>query len=383
MIYLDYAAATPLSEKAKKAMMPYFDEKFFNPSAAYLPAVDVRRDYEKAKADIAHVIGAKGADLVMTSGATEANSLVFSAIPDDAEVLVSAVEHPSIIENAKRKKYQIIAVDENGYITLDDLKNKITPRTQLVSVCLASSELGTVQPLSDISRIIDTERTRRAFAGEKTPLYFHSDASQGLGLMEVKVARLGVDLLTINAAKVYGPKGIGALYVGRNVRLVPQNYGGGQEMGLRSGTENVPATVAFATAINEAEKHIASERRRLQQLRTKFRNELSKIDGVAFVGKEKTQLANFLPISVPGLDAERLIFMLEERGIYLSTGAACAASKGERSPTLRAIGLDDRTIAGSLRITMGRQTSEQDIIDAAKQIADVVEKERQRLNIIS
>ncbi len=382
MIYLDYAAATPLSEKAKKAMMPYFDEKFFNPSAAYLPAVDVRRDYEKAKADIAHVIGAKGADLVMTSGATEANSLVFSAIPDDAEVLVSAVEHPSIIENAKRKKYQIIAVDENGYITLDDLKNKITPRTQLVSVCLASSELGTVQPLSDISRIIDTERTRRAFAGEKTPLYFHSDASQGLGLMEVKVARLGVDLLTINAAKVYGPKGIGALYVGHNVRLVPQNYGGGQEMGLRSGTENVPATVAFAAAINEAEKHIASERRRLQQLRTKFRNELSKIDGVAFVGKEKTQLANFLPISVPGLDAERLIFMLEERGIYLSTGAACAASKGERSPALRAIGLDDRTIAGSLRITMGRQTSEQDIIDAAKQIADVVEKERQRLNAI-
>ena len=382
MIYVGYAAATPLSEKAKKAMMPYFDEKFFNPSAAYLPAVDVRRDYEKAKADIAHVIGAKGADLVMTSGATEANSLVFSAIPDDAEVLVSAVEHPSIIENAKRKKYQIIAVDENGYITLDDLKSKITPRTQLVSVCLASSELGTVQPLSDISRIIDTERTRRAFAGEKTPLYFHSDASQGLGLMEVKVARLGVDLLTINAAKVYGPKGIGALYVGHNVRLVPQNYGGGQEMGLRSGTENVPATVAFAAAINEAEKHIASERRRLQQLRTKFRNELSKIDGVAFVGKEKTQLANFLPISVPGLDAERLIFMLEERGIYLSTGAACAASKGERSPTLRAIGLDDRTIAGSLRITMGRQTSEQDIIDAAKQIADVVEKERQRLNTI-
>jgi cysteine desulfurase len=180
----------------------------------------------------------------------------------------------------------------------------------------------------------------------------------------------------------FGPKGIGALYVGHNVRLVPQNYGGGQEMGLRSGTENVPATVAFAAAINEAEKHIASERRRLQQLRTKFRNELSKIDGVVFVGKEKTQLANFLPISVPGLDAERLIFMLEERGIYLSTGAACAASKGERSPALRAIGLDDRTIAGSLRITMGRQTSEQDIIGAAKQIADVVEKERQRLNAI-
>ena len=380
MIYLDYAAATPLSEKAKKAMLPYFDEKFFNPSAAYLPATDVRREYEQAKSDIAHVIGAKNADLVMTSGATESNSLVFSAIPDDAEVLISAVEHPSVIENAKRKKYQTIRVDSNGLLSLEDLKAKITPETQLVSVCLASSELGTVQPLSDIARIVEAERTRRAFADEKTPLYFHSDASQGLGLMEVKVARLGVDLLTINAAKVYGPKGIGALYVGHNVRLVPQNYGGGQEMGLRSGTENVPLTIAFATAITEAEKHISSERRRLQQLRALFKKELSTIDGIEFIGKEKLQLANFLPISIPGLDAERLIFILEEKGVYLSTGAACAASKGERSPTLRAIGLDDEKIAGSLRITMGRQTSEQDVIEAAKIIAAAVKKERQRLD---
>jgi cysteine desulfurase len=203
MIYLDYAAATPLSRKAKEAMLPYFDEKFFNPSAAYLPANEVRQAYEHAKDDIAHVIGAKGVDLVMTSGATEANSLVFAAIPDDAEVLISAVEHPSIYENAKTKHFQTIAVDHTGRIDLEDFRRKLSPRTQLVSICLASSELGTVQPLSDIARIIQDERTRRAFAGEKTPLYLHSDASQGLGLMEVKVARLGVDLLTINAAKVW------------------------------------------------------------------------------------------------------------------------------------------------------------------------------------
>lgn len=380
MIYLDYAAATPLSEKAKRAMLPYFDEKFFNPSAAYLPATETRREYEQAKADIAHVIGAKAADLVMTSGATEANSLVFASISDDAEVLISAIEHPSILENAKQKNYQTITVDEFGRINLDDLRAKITPKTQLVSICLASSELGTIQPLSDIARIIADERTRRAFAGEKTPIYFHSDASQGLGLMEVKVSRLGVDLLTINAAKVYGPKGIGALYVGHNVRLKPQSHGGGQELGLRSGTENVPATIAFAAAILDAEKHLYGERKRLADLRTKFKKLLAeKVEGVEFLGKEKTQLSNFMPISIPGLDAERLIFALEEYEVYVSTGAACAASKGEKSPTLKAIGLNDAQIAGSLRITLGRPTSEEDVEKAAEAIAQVIVNERARL----
>ena len=382
MVYLDYAAATPLSKKAKQAMLPYFDEKFFNPSAAYLPAVETRKDYERAKDEIAHVIGAKGVDLVMTSGATEANSLVFASVAEDAEVLISAVEHPSVLENAKRRNWQTVSVDQTGRIDIEDFKKKLSPNTQLVSICLASSELGTVQPLSDIARIINDERQRRALAGEKTPLYFHSDASQGLGLMEVKVSRLGVDMMTINAAKVYGPKGIGALYVGHNVRLKPQNYGGGQEMGLRSGTENVPATIAFATAITDAEKHINSERKRLAALRDDLRKKLIAglgEDAVIFHGKAKTQLANFLPLSIPGLDAERLIFALEDKGVYLSTGAACAASKGEKSPTLKAIGLKDDEIAGSLRVTLGRPTTEKDIDEAADAIIAVVKSERERL----
>ena len=382
MIYLDYAAATPLSKKAKQAMLPYFDERFFNPSAAYMPAVETRKDYENAKDEIAHVIGAKGVDLVMTSGATEANSLAFAAVDEDAEVLISAVEHPSVLENAKRKNWQTIDVDETGRVNIADFKRKLTPKTQLVSVCLASSELGTIQPLADIARVISEELQRRALNGEKIPLYFHSDASQGLGLMEVKVARLGVDMMTINAAKVYGPKGIGALYVGHSVRLKPQNYGGGQEMGLRSGTENVPATIAFAAAIADAEKHINSERKRLAKLRDDLRKKLVASlgeDKIIFHGKAKTQLANFLPLSLPGLDAERLIFALEDKGVYLSTGAACAASKGEKSPTLKAIGLNDIEIAGSLRITLGRPTTEEDIEKAAKAIASVVKAEQDRL----
>ena len=383
MIYLDYAAATPVSDKAIKAMLPYLNEEFFNPSSAYLPAVHVRHAYEKAKDDIAHVIGAKGADLVMTSGATESINLAFSVVASDPEVeiLISAVEHPSVLENAKRAgNYQTIAVDENGRISLDDFRLKLSPRTQFVSVCLVSSELGTIQPISDISRIIAEERQRRALAGEKTPLYLHTDASQGLGLLEVKINRLGADLITLNAAKVYGPKGIGALYVGHNVRLKPLTVGGGQEMGLRSGTENVASTIAFASAITEAEKRLNGERKRLQNLKQKFRRSLEDLPNIKFLGKDKIQLASFLPIILPGLDAERLIYALEDREVYVSTGAACAASKGIKSPTLIAIGLGDDEIAGSLRITMGKYTDDKSIIDASAIIHEVVNAELTRLS---
>lgn len=380
MIYLDHAAATPLSQKAFNAMQLYFSEQFFNPSAAYLPAVEVRHAYEKAKDDIAHVIGAKGVDLVMTSGATESINLAFSLVGPDAEVITSAVEHPAVRENAKRAELaREVKVNSVGRVDLDDFRAKLSPRTQFVSICLVSSELGTIQPISDIARIIAEERQRRAMNGETTPLYFHCDASQGIGQLEVKINRLGVDLLTLNAAKVYGPKGIGALYVGHNVRLKPQTVGGGQEMGLRSGTENVPAVIAFATAITEAEKHLSSERKRLQNLKNQLRKDLADLPNIEFLGNDKVQLPSFLPISLPGLDAERLIFALEDRGVYLSTGAACAASKGIKSPTLRAIGLDDEHIAGSLRVSMGKLNDEENIKLAAQQIREVVLAEMKRL----
>ena len=380
MIYLDHAAATPLSQKAFNAMQLYFSEQFFNPSAAYLPAVEVRHAYEKAKDDIAHVIGAKGVDLVMTSGATESINLAFSLVGSDAEVITSAVEHPAVRENAKRAELaREVKVNSVGRVDLDDFRAKLSPRTQFVSICLVSSELGTIQPISDIARIISEERQRRAMNGEATPLYFHCDASQGIGQLEVKINRLGVDLLTLNAAKVYGPKGIGALYVGHNVRLKPQTVGGGQEMGLRSGTENVPAVIAFATAITEAEKHLSSERKRLQSLKNQLRKDLADLPNIEFLGNDKVQLPSFLPISLPGLDAERLIFALEDRGVYLSTGAACAASKGIKSPTLRAIGLDDEHIAGSLRVSMGKLNNEENIKLAAQQIREVVLAEMKRL----
>ena len=372
MIYLDYAAATPVSKKALTAMMPYFAEDFFNPSAAYLPAKKVRADYEAAKSTIAHCIGAKGADLVMTAGATEANNLAFTVVTK--KCLILATEHDSVQNVAQNYDYDLIKVDHHGLIDLSDLRAKLDDDVELISVALANNEIGTIQPLAEIAAIMREERTRRLKNGNKTPLYLHTDASQAMNLIDMSVARLGADLVTLNSAKVYGPKGVGALYVSHDVRLKPIAYGGGQEMGLRSGTENVPGVIGFAAAFAEAKEHLNGNRKKYEKMKKIFMNELKDAEFIS----PKNQLANFCPLVFPGADAERLIYKLEEQGIYVSTGAACAASKGQKSKTLTAIGLSDAEIAGSLRVTFGAETTEEDVRIAARAIADAVLAERSR-----
>ena len=215
MIYLDHAAATPVSPQALKAMLPYFTEDFFNPSAPYLPAKHVREAYESAKDQVAHCIGAKGVDLVITAGATESINLAFTA--SHHKSLVLAIEHTAVLAAAKSKKYDLISVDKFGLIQLDDLRRKLDDEVDFVSISLANNELGTIQPLAEVSEILRQARQDRLQRGITTPLYLHSDASQALNLMDINVARLGVDLLTLNAAKCSGPKGIGALYLAHGV----------------------------------------------------------------------------------------------------------------------------------------------------------------------
>lgn len=384
MIYLDHAAATPVSEKALQVMMPYFSEQFFNPSAPYLPAKHVREAYEEAKSALARTIGAKGVDLVMTSGATESIQLAFTAA--QGKVLVTATEHTAVLETAKRFDHELISVDQNGVIDLQDLRQKLNDEVSLVSVSLANNELGTIQPLSEISEIIREVRQGRRARGVKTPLYLHSDASQALNLIDINVARLGVDLLTINAAKVGGPKGVGALYVAHGVELSPIQYGGGQERGLRSGTENVPGVAGFAMAATEAKNHLAGNRKKYQEMASVLKRELAHTSIIAqigekvkYLGNPKRQLANFVPICLPGFDAERLVYKLEQREIYLSTGAACAANKGTKSHVLAAIGLSDEEIAGSLRISLGSTNTVEQMPAVAQALAEALEEEYARI----
>ncbi len=439
MIYLDHAAATPVDKRVLEAMEPYFTTEFFNPSAAYLPAKKVSSDYEAAKATIAHAIGAKASDLVITAGATEANNLAFTSVstlaqglaepifsdaglefpstsyagrPGEtalkdsslgavrnirvgnsnqemhpkkqfsatrARVLYLVTEHDSVRRVAERCGGQAVKVLANGLIDLKDLRSKITDETELVSVALVNNELGTIQPLSEVAQVIREVKLDRMKRGVKKQLLLHSDASQALNLLDINVARLGVDLLTLNAAKIYGPKGVGALYVSHEARLSPLTVGGGQENGLRSGTENVPGVIGFARAVELAHEHLNGNRKKYAEWRKILLDEL---EGYELINK-KHCLDSFVVVCYDGIDAERLVFLLEEKGVYVATGAACAASKGVRSHVLSAIGLSDSQIAGSLRLTLGEANDEAQINEVAKIINEVVGKERQRQSAIA
>lgn len=378
VIYLDHAAATPMDRRVVEVMLPYFTEQFYNPSSPYAQALGVRRDYDQAKDTIARAIGAKADELIMTAGATESINLAFSAI--SGHVVTANIEHHAVLAAAKRCDHTIISSDERGYISSDSIKAALRPETQLVSIALANNELGTIQPLRDISHVVQQEREARLARGDTTPIYLHSDASQGVGQLDVHIARLGVDLLTINAGKIYGPKQVGLLWTARHVRLVPQIVGGGQERGLRSGTENVAGVIGFAKAMELAEKHRKSESERLRELRDTLQATLTKAFPDAIVsGYQKHRLAGHLHISFPTIDAERVVFGLENKGVLVATGSACAANKGTRSHVLEAIGLAESVADGSLRLTLGHLSTPGNTLIAADIIIDILDEEYARM----
>lgn len=379
LIYLDHAAATPVDPVVFEAMRPYFTERFFNPSSPYAPSVEVRHEYEQAKSRIARTLGVLGDELIMTAGATESINIAFSAC--QGQSLIGQIEHASVIEAAKRSS-EVLLIEPNnkGRIMPESVKELLSPKVTFVSVGLVNGELGTVQAIEEIARLINKERLRRQQNGEKTPLVFHTDASQAPSLIDVKPKRLGVDLLTLSAAKVYGPKQVGLLWVRPGVSLQPTIVGGGQELGLRSGTENVAGVIGFAVALELAAKRRATEVKRLRSLRDMILGQLeAEFPDMIVSSDPKKGLVSFLNISFPGLDAERLIFMLENRGVMVATGSACAANKGTRSHILQAIGLGDDEVDGSLRISLGRLSTEANSTKAAEEIIRAVNSERARL----
>lgn len=378
MMYLDYAAATPMDERVFNAMRPFMSERFFNPSSPYAPAVEVRRAYEEAKARLAATFGARADEIVMTAGATESINLAFRAV--QGPVVVSSIEHDAVLAAAKLHTTTMVAPTNKGVITADAIAAAVTSATELVSVQLANNELGTIQPIRQIAEVIHKERARRRDAGDITPLYLHCDASQGFGQIDVHTARLGVDMLTLNAGKMYGPKQVGLLWARPGVTLTPVVVGGGQEQGYRSGTENVAGTVGFAMAAELAEHRRKTEAVRLSHLRDEMQRRLeAALPGLVVSGHPKRRLPGSLHVSLPGIDAERLIFALETRGVLLATGSACAANKGTRSHVLEAIGLSEAEADGSLRITLGRYSDEEVCMRATDHIIEVANQERERL----
>jgi cysteine desulfurase len=377
-IYLDHAAATPLDRRVLAAMQPYFSDQFYNPSSPYAPAIAVRSDYEAAKHSLAQNIGVKPDELVMTAGATESINLAFSGI--DGHVVVPNIEHHAVLAAARAHDHTIVAADHRGFVSAESIKAAIRPNTQLVSVAIANNELGTIQPLRDIAQVIKLEREARLQRNDTTPIYFHTDASQGVGQIDINVARLGVDLLTLNAGKIYGPKQVGLLWAASHVRLSPQIVGGGQERGLRSGTENVAGAIGFAKALSLVSDHRKYESDRLVKLRNALQEKLVAAFADAVVsGHNKHRLAGHLHISFPNLDAERLVFALEGRHVLVATGSACAANKGTRSHVLTAIGLAPELADGSLRLTLGHLSTEENIAQAGAILVEEITREYARM----
>ena len=381
--YLDYGAATPLAPEVLEAMMPYLTERFHNPSAPYALARQVRTDLEDARARLARLIGARPAQVTLTAGATEANNLAFAAV--DGPVVTDAAEHESVLACAEARSHVIVSVDAAGRVSARDVAAALTPQTELVSVELANGEVGTIQPVREIGAVVATERARRLEAGERTPLYLHTDASQAALTQAVNVSSLGADLVTLSAAKVYGPKQVGLLWSSDDVRLRPLVRGGGQEGGVRSGTENVAGVVGFARALEIATSGRKQEAARLGKLRSGLARRLAGAFPRMVVSgptRDKLRLPGLLHVSFPGLDAARLVVLLERRGVSVGTGSACAASRMQVSHVLRAMGVPDEVARGSLRITLGRPTTEDEISYAAEAIMTVVREEAARVGVV-
>jgi cysteine desulfurase len=286
-------------------------------------------------------------------------------------MVTSAIEHPAVLEAAKVRGATILSVDGSGRINLADLKSAITDQTELISIGYANSEIGTVQDLRAVSEICAEVRQQRSKRGLLRPLVLHTDASQAAGYLDINVARLGVDMMTLNAGKCYGPKGIGLLYVRAGITLRPLIFGGGQESGWRSGTENVAGAIGFGLALELAAKKRQTETERLSKLRDLIEQFLlEEFPQAKINGHHKHRLPNILNFSIDGLDGERAVFALDERGVMVATGSACAANKNSRSQALAAIGLTSTEIDGSLRISLGRPVS----VSAIDQLKPILAK---------
>lgn len=360
-IYLDHAATTPTHPEVVKAMLPYLSNAFGNPSTIYSYGREARKAVEEARAKAAKLISARSEEIIFTSGGTEADNLALKGIAFANEdkgnhIITTSIEHHAVLEACKfleRRGFKVtyLPVDRYGLVDPDDVKKAITNRTVLVSVMHANNEVGTIEPIEEIGKI-----TRQ------TGVYFHTDAVQTVGHIPVNVERLNVDLLSLSAHKFYGPKGVGALYVRNGVKLVSLLHGGEQERRRRAGTENVPGIVGLGKAAELSEAEMKEEAKRLSYLRDKLiKGLLERIDHVHLNGHPTQRLPNNVNMSFDYVEGESMLLNLDLEGICASTGSACSSASLEPSHVLLALGLSPQQAHGSLRLTLGSETTEQDI----------------------
>lgn len=387
-IYLDFAATTPVENRVLKEMNPYFAEKFGNPNSLHSFGREARMGVDLAREKIANHLNCLTTEIVFTSGATEANNLALKGavqatlrtLKNDQKVniIISNIEHHCILDTAEfltKQGVEVIyaPVDKEGLLKLETLEALINENTILVSVMYANNEIGTIQPIAEISKIIKKVREKRK---NSLPIYFHTDAVQAVNYLDCDTEKLGVDLLSISSHKIYGPKGVGALYKKSNVVILPQIHGGGQEKGLRSGTENVAGIVGFGKAV-ELVSQESEANKRIAELRDYFLNNLlEKIPNIFLNGSLKERLPNNINITVLGVEGEAILLHLDEFGIAASTGSACTSASLDPSHVILSLGLPAEAAHGSLRFSLGRTTTKKEIEFVLEKLPSIIEKLR-------
>jgi len=362
MIYLDHNATTPIDDRVLDAMLPFLKTFYGNPSSLYRHGRVVKSAIEGAREQVSALIGAQPAQVIFTSGGTEANNLALAALPPQAGLAVSAIEHPSVIEPALRLKNQgheltMINVDASGLITQETIDGIIRLKPGLVSIMLANNETGVVQDIARYARQL-----------REQGIIIHTDAVQALGKISVVFNRLAVHLMSLSSHKIYGPKGCGALVFEKGVTINPILLGGGQEQGLRAGTENVAAIVGFGKAAELARTELAERSEHLLKLRTLLEDGLTAIPGVTIFARQAERLPNTLQIGVHGIDGETLLMKLDKQDIAVSSGSACASGENEPSPVLMAMGVEPDHAKSAIRISLGKANTEAEIFEFIKQL---------------
>ncbi|HYE13899.1 MAG TPA: cysteine desulfurase family protein [Pyrinomonadaceae bacterium] len=366
-VYLDHSATTPVDRRVVEAMLPYLTERFGNPSSVHFYGQEARSAVDRARREVAALVNARPNEIVFLSGGTEANNLALRGVAEMAaehgrHIITSSIEHSSvrgICEALERRDWEVTRLPAygDGVVRVEDVRKALRPDTVLVTVHLANNEIGTIQPVAEIGELV---RERRD-AGQRH-LRLHTDAVQALGRMRVDVAELGCDLLSMSAHKLHAPKGVGALYVRRGVRLAPQSLGGHQERERRAGTEAVSLIVAFGEAARLARVELGERVEHMRRLRDRFEAGLAeRVPDIVFNGDRERRLPHISNVSFRFIEGEGLLINLDMQGVAVSTGSACSSGSLEPSPVIRALGRDDELARGSIRFSLGMGTTDEDI----------------------
>jgi len=382
-VYLDHSATTPADPRVVEAMLPYLTEKFGNASSVHFFGQEARAAVDRARREVAALIQARANEIVFVSGGTEANNLAIRGVitagsSDKGHIITSAIEHSSvrgICEALEQRGWEITRLPayEEGIVRAEDVRAALRPDTVLISVMLANNEIGTIQPIEEIGAFVREERA----AGRRN-LWLHTDAVQAAGRISLNVETLGCDLLSLSGHKLYAPKGCGALYVRRGVRLTSQNVGGHQERERRAGTEGVPGIVALGAAAKLARAEMDQRSEHDRRIRDRFEAGVSAaIPDIVFNGDRIRRLPHLSNISFRFIEGEGLLISLDLQSIAVSTGSACSSGTLEPSPVIRALGRNDELARGSIRFSFGKDNTDQDVDYVLEVLPRVVEKLRQ------